>query len=76
MYAHGIHNLARALALTGTKQERKAFRKELQPRIRECFREAGALSGQTKVFLSLYQYLPRLYQLLICAKVKARRNAT
>ena len=72
MYAHGIHNLARALALTGTEQERKAYRKELLPRIQECFREAGSLSGQTKVFLSLYRYLPRLYQLLICAKVKAR----
>ena len=74
MYAHGIHNLARALALTGTKQENKRFRKELLPRIRECFREAGSLSLQTKVFLGLYRYLPRLYQLLICAKVKARSN--
>ena len=72
MYAHSIHNLARALALTGTKQERKTYRNVLLPRIQECFREAGSLSGQTKVFLSLYRYLPRLYQLLICAKVKAR----
>ena len=74
MYAHGIHNLARALALTGTKQEKKDFRKELLPRIGECFREAGCLSLRTKVFLSLYRYLPRVYNLLICAKVKARDN--
>ena len=74
MYAHGIHNLARALSLTGTEQERKDFRKELLPRIDECFREAGSLSTSTKVFLSLYRYLPRLYRLLICAKVKARRD--
>ena len=60
------------IRVTGTEQERKAYRKELLPRIQECFREAGSLSGQTKVFLSLYRYLPRLYQLLICAKVKAR----
>ena len=72
MYAHGIHNLARALALTGTEQERKTFRKELLPRIRECFREAGSLTARTKVFLGLYCYLPWIYNLLICAKVKAR----
>lgn len=74
MYAHGIHNLARALALTGTKQEKKEFRKELLPRIRECFREGGCLSVRTKVFLGLYRYLPLVYNLLICAKVKARDN--
>lgn len=74
MYAHGIHNLARALALTGTEQEKREYRKELLPRIKACFREADSLSAQTKVFLSLYQYLPWLYHLLICAKVKARRK--
>lgn len=74
MYAHGIHNLARALSLTGTAQERKEYRKELLPRIRECFREAGSLSARTKVFLGLYRHAPRLYHLLICAKVKARDN--
>ena len=74
MYAHGIHNLARALALTGTAEEQKAYRKELLPRIRECFRKADALSMQTKVFLSLYRCAPRLYNLLVCAKVKAREH--
>ena len=74
MYAHGIHNLARALALSGTAQEKREYRKTLLPRIGECFREAGSLSVRTKAFLSLYRYMPWLYDLLICTKVKAREN--
>ena len=72
MYAHGIHNLTRALALTGTEQERMKFRKELLPRIRECFREAGSLSVRTKAYLGLYRDMPRVYDWLVCAKVKVQ----
>ena len=75
MYGHSIHNVARALALTGTVEERRAYRKDLCGRIGACFRESGALSTQTRVFLRLYYHLPRLYSLLIRAKVKARGNA-
>ena len=74
MYAHSIHNLSRALALTGTNQERSIYREDLLPRIRECFGEAGALSMRTKVFLRLYCYVPGLYNLLICTRVKAWKN--
>ena len=73
MYAHGIHNLARALALTGTEQERKTFRKDLLARIRECNRQ-GNLSIRTWVFLGLYQYLPGVYNALLSAKVNAREK--
>ena len=72
LYGHSIHNMARALALSGTKAERRKYRNDLRQRIAECFRETGALSGQTKVFLKLYYHLPCVYSLLIQAKVKAR----
>lgn len=72
MYAHGIHNLARALALSGTAQEKREYRKTLLPRIGECFREAERLSKKTTIFLKLYYYVPCFYKLLIQAKVKAR----
>lgn len=74
LYGHSIHNLARALALSGTGTERRTYRKDLRRRIGECFRESDGLSTQTKVFLKLYDYLPCLYSLLIQAKVKARGN--
>ena len=64
MYGHGIHNLARALALSGTPDERRAYRKDMVRRIDECFR-AGKLSSRTRLFLSLYRYVPCLYALLI-----------
>lgn len=72
LYGHSIHNMARALALSGTAEERRKHRKDLCDRITECFREEGGLSGQTAVFLKLYYHLPSLYNLLIRAKVKAR----
>ena len=72
LYGHSIHNLARALALSGTKEERRAYRVDLRRRIVECFQEAESLSTQTKVYLKLYYHLPCLYSLLIQAKVKAR----
>ena len=72
LYGHSIHNLARALALSGTEEERRTFRKDLCRRIAECFRETEALSTQTKVYLKLYCHLPCLYSLLIQVKVKAR----
>ena len=74
LYGHSIHNLARALALSGTKEERRAYRKDLCRRIEACFREPGGLSTQTGVFLKLYYHLPWLYSLLIQAKAKARGN--
>ena len=74
LYGHSIHNLARALALSGTREERRTYRKDLCRRIEACFREPGGLSAQTKVFLKLYYHLPCLYSLLIQAKVKARGN--
>ena len=68
LYAHSIHNLARALALTGTAQEKRDYRKVLLSRIRECFREAEGLSMRTKVFLGLYMYCPGLYAFLLRRK--------
>lgn len=70
LYGHSIHNVARALALTGSKEERKEFRKDLLPRIRECRR--GGLPLRTRVFLGLYRYLPGVYNALITMKVNAR----
>ena len=72
LYGHSIHNTARALALSGTKEEGRNYRKDLCRRIGDCLQEAGALSTQTKVYLRLYDHLPCLYNLLIRAKVKAR----
>ena len=74
LYGHSIHNVARALALTGTDQERKESRKDLLVRIRECNREAK-LPLRTQMFLGLYRYLPVVYNALITMKVKARENA-
>lgn len=75
LYGHSIHNMARALALSGTQEERRKHRKDLCRRIEACFREAGSLSRQTTVFLKLYYHLPSLYNLLIQVKVKARGGA-
>ena len=74
MYGHSIHNVARALALTGTKEERKKYRKDLVSRIRECNREAK-LPLRTKVFLGLYRYLPGVYNALVTMKVNAREKS-
>ena len=74
LYGHSIHNMARALALSGTPEERKTFRKDLLARIRECNRQ-GNLPIRTRVFLGLYQYLPGVYNALLTAKVNARENA-
>lgn len=74
LYGHSIHNVARALALTGTAQERKEYRKILLPEIRKCNQEAN-LPPRTRVFLGLYRYLPVFYNALITMKVKARENA-
>ena len=65
-------NVGAALALSGNKEEGRKYRKDLCRRIRDCFRNAGDLSAQNKVFLRLYYHLPCLYNLLIRAKVKAR----
>ena len=72
LYGHSIHNAARALALSGTPEERRTYRGDLCRRIGACFREAESLSRKTSVFLKLYYHLPHLYNLLIQAKVKAR----
>lgn len=74
LYGHSIHNVARALALTGTAEERKDYRKILLAEIRACNREAN-LPARTKVFLNLYRYLPGVYNALITMKVRARENA-
>ena len=74
LYGHSIHNVARALALSGTEQERKKFRKDLLVRIRECNREAK-LPLRTRVFLGLYRHLPMVYNVLITMKVNAREKA-
>lgn len=74
LYGHSIHNVARALALTGTDQERKEIRKDLLARIRECNQEAN-LPLRTRVFLGLYRYLPGVYNALITMKVNARGKA-
>ena len=74
MYGHSIHNAARALALTGSGEERKSFRKDLLNRIRECERE-GSLPLKTRVFLDLYRYLPGVYKGLVTLKVRARERA-
>ena len=74
LYGHSIHNVARALALTGTAQEKKECRKMLLPEIRACNKE-GNLPSRTRVFLGLYRYLPMVYNALITMKVKARENA-
>ena len=74
LYGHSIHNVARALVLSGTPEERKTFRKDLLARIRECNRESK-LPLRTRVFLGLYRYLPWVYNVLLTAKVNARENA-
>ena len=73
IYGHSIHNVARALALTGTAQEKKEYRKMLLPEIRACSKE-GNLPARTRVFLGLYRYFPGVYNALITMKVKAREN--
>lgn len=73
--ALGVHALARAVVISGSPEERKAYRKMLCGKIQELFTYPQAISTRNKLYLGLYRYLPWLYRWLLLVKNRHDINA-
>ena len=65
LLAIGIQYLAQAVVMTGSKDEKVEYRKDLLQRIKEIEEYKFKFSARTRVLLGLYQYFPLGYSVLI-----------
>lgn len=66
-YAIGVHALARAVEMNGSKEQKKAYRVTLYNKIKWIKEKKISLKKRTKILLMLYRYCPWLYSKLVIA---------